>query len=422
VSTDTPAKKELTAVKGTHDILPGEVEVWQTVEAAAQRLFERYGYRELRAPIIEPTELFEKGTGETTDIVTKEMYTFVDKGGRSITLRPEYTPSVARAIVEHRLDLLGVPMRYYYIGPMFRYDKPQKGRYRQFHQMDVEVFNEKDPAIDAEIIELADALLKTLGVAETATLVNSVGCRACRPAYTQALRERAERDQARLCADCRRKIATNPLRIFDCKVEACREAARDFPKISEFLCEDCRVHFAGVRTALDLYGLSYKIDPNMVRGLDYYTKTTFEVVSQSGGQQNAILGGGRYDDMMKDFGGPDICGIGFALGVERLIALLTLKPEPRRFVYIVHLGDKAKAEAIRLARTFRKAGVETIVEFAGRGFKSQFSRANKLGAAWVVVIGDDELAKGLFQLKDMAAGTQVESAPADLLARIQKNS
>jgi histidyl-tRNA synthetase len=420
VSTDTPAKKELTAVKGTHDILPGEVEVWQTVEAAAQRLFERYGYRELRAPIIEPTELFEKGTGETTDIVTKEMYTFVDKGGRSITLRPEYTPSVARAIVEHRLDLLGVPMRYYYIGPMFRYDKPQKGRYRQFHQMDIEVFNEKDPAIDAEIIEMADALLKTLGVTETATLVNSVGCRACRPAYSQALRERAER--VRLCPDCRRKIATNPLRLFDCKVEACREAARDFPKISEFLCEDCRVHFAGVRAALDLTGLSYKVDPNMVRGLDYYTKTTFEVIHLGGGQQNAILGGGRYDDMMKDFGGPDICGIGFALGVERLIALLTLKPEPRRFVYIVHLGDQAKTEAIRLARTFRRAGVETIVEFAGRGFKSQFSRANKLGAAWVVVIGDDELAKGLFQLKDMAAGTQVESAPADLLARIQKNS
>ena len=421
MSTVTPVQKELTAVKGTHDILPGEVEVWQTVEAAAKRLFESYGYRELRAPILEHTELFEKGTGETTDIVTKEMYTFVDKGGRSITLRPEYTPSVARAIVEHRLDLLGAPMRYYYIGPMFRYDKPQKGRYRQFHQMDIEVFNEKDPAIDAEIIEMADALLRTLGVTETATLVNSVGCRACRPAYSQALRERAGRDRDRLCPDCQRKIATNPLRIFDCKVEACRGAARDFPKISEFLCEDCRVHFAGVRAALDLYGLRYKVDPNMVRGLDYYTKTTFEVVHLGAGQQNAVLGGGRYDDMMKDFGGPDICGIGFALGVERLIAMLTLKPEPRRFVYVVHLGDKAKVEAIRLARTLRKAGIETIVEFAGRGLKSQFSRANKLGAAWVVVIGDDEIGKGLFQLKDMAAGTQVECAPADLSARIQNS-
>jgi len=381
VSTDSPARKELTAVKGTHDILPGEVEVWQHVEAVASRLFESYGYRELRAPILEHTELFEKGTGETTDIVTKEMYTFVDKGGRSITLRPEYTPSVARAIVEHRLDLLGVPMRYYYIGPMFRYDKPQKGRYRQFHQMDVEVFHEKDPALDAEIIEMADALLRTLGVTETETLINSVGCRACRPAYSQALREAAGRVRERLCPDCQRKMETNPLRIFDCKVEGCREAARAFPKITEFLCQECRDHFAGVRAALDLYGIAYKVDPNMVRGLDYYTKTTFEVVTLGGGQQNAVLGGGRYDDMMKDFGGPDICGIGFALGVERLIAMLRVAPAPRKPVYVVHMGEAARAAAIRLARLFRRAGVETLVEFGGRGFKAQFSRANKLRAA-----------------------------------------
>ncbi len=420
MSAETPAKKELTAVKGTHDILPGEVEVWQKVETVAARLFESYGYRELRAPVIEHTELFEKGTGETTDIVTKEMYTFVDKGGRSITLRPEYTPSVARAIVEHRLDLLGLPMRYYYIGPMFRYDKPQKGRYRQFHQMDVEVFNEKDPAVDAEIIEMADALLRTLGVTQTETLINSVGCRACRPAYSQALREAAGLVRDRLCPDCRRKIETNPLRIFDCKVEGCREAARSFPKISEFLCPECRDHFAGVRAALDLYGLRYKVDPNMVRGLDYYTKTTFEVIALGGGQQNAVLGGGRYDDMMKDFGGPDICGIGFALGVERLVAMLALAPEPRKSLYVVHMGDKARAEAIRLARMFRRAGVETLIEYAGRGFKAQFSRANKLGAAWVLIIGDDELAKGFFKLKDMAAGTQIEGAPDALLAVIKE--
>ena len=419
MSADAPARKELTAVKGTHDILPGEVEVWQRVEAAATRLFESYGYRELRAPIIEPTELFEKGTGETTDIVTKEMYTFVDKGGRSITLRPEYTPSVARAIVEHRLDLLGLPMRYYYIGPMFRYDKPQKGRYRQFHQMDVEVFAEKDPAVDAEIIEMADALLRALGVTETETLINSVGCRACRPAYSRALREAAALVRDRLCPDCQRKIETNPLRIFDCKIDGCREAAQTLPKISAFLCQDCRDHFAGVRAALDLYGLAYKIDPNMVRGLDYYTKTTFEVVNLSGGQQNAVLGGGRYDDMMKDFGGPDIPGIGFALGVERLVAMLSLPPEPRRAVYVVHMGEKARVEALRLARLFRRASVETLVEYGSRGFKAQFSRANKVGAAWVLIIGEDELAKGLFKLKDMAAGTQIEGAPAELLAVVK---
>jgi histidyl-tRNA synthetase len=402
VNSDQASKKELIAVKGTHDILPGEVEIWQKVEAAAAGLFERYGYRELRAPIIEHTELFEKGTGDTTDIVTKEMYTFVDKGGRSITLRPEYTPSVARAILEHRLDLLGTPMRYYYIGPMFRHDKPQKGRYRQFHQVDVEVFAEKDPAIDAEIIEMA----------------NSVGCKACRPGFSRELRDHAEKVRDGLCEDCRRKIEINPLRIFDCKVESCRALAKDFPQITGFLCEECRDHFAGVRRYLDLTGVTYRVEPNLVRGLDYYTKTTFEVINLSGGQQNAVLGGGRYDDMMKDFGGPDICGIGFACGVERLIAMLSLNPDPRKFVYVVHAGEAAKAKAVELARLFRHNGVETLVEFAGRGFKSQFGRANKLGAAWVLIIGEDELAKGEFLLKDMAAGTQTAGTPESLLAAV----
>ncbi|MGD0781348.1 MAG: histidine--tRNA ligase [Candidatus Aminicenantales bacterium] len=419
MSAEGPAQKELAAVKGTHDILPGEVEIWQKAEAEIARLCRLYGYKELRAPIIEHTELFEKGTGETTDIVTKEMYTFTDKGGRSITLRPEYTPSVARAIVEHRLDLLGTPMRYYYIGPMFRYDKPQKGRYRQFHQLDIEVFAEKDPALDAEIVEMADALLRSLGVSATETLVNSVGCRACRPAFSQALRGHAASVQDRLCPDCRRKIAINPLRIFDCKVESCRALLPDFPKITGFLCEECRTHFAGFRRTLDLYGVPYRVDENLVRGLDYYTKTTFEIVNTSGGQQNAILGGGRYDDMMKDFGGPDVCGIGFAMGLERLIAMLSLEPGPRKFLYVVHHGEAAKAKAIELARTFRRAGVETLIEFGGRGFKNQFARANKLGAAWVLIVGEDEAAKGICQLKDMAAGTQISGTPDELLKGVR---
>jgi histidyl-tRNA synthetase len=419
MSGEEAARKELTAVKGTHDILPGEIELWQLVEAEAARICGLYGYKELRAPVIEHTELFEKGTGESTDIVTKEMYTFTDKGGRSITLRPEYTPSVARAIVEHRLDLLGRPMRYWFIGPMFRYDKPQKGRYRQFHQLDVEVFAEKDPALDAEIVEMADTLLRSLGVTETETLINSVGCKACRPSFSQALREHAAAVKDKLCPDCQRKMAVNPLRIFDCKVESCRALLPGFPKITGYLCEDCRTHFAGFRRALDLYGVPYRHDENLVRGLDYYTKTTFEIINTSGGQQNAVLGGGRYDDMMKDFGGPDICGIGFALGVERLVAMLSLKPAPRRPVYVVHMGDAARAEAIRLARMFRRAGVETLVEFAGRGFKAQFSRANKLAAAWVLIIGEDELTCGRFKLKDMAAGTQIEGSPQELLAAVK---
>jgi histidyl-tRNA synthetase len=349
------------------------------------------------------------------------MYTFTDKGGRSITLRPEYTPSVARAIVEHRLDLKGEPMRYYYIGPMFRYDKPQKGRYRQFHQIDVEVLGEKAPAFDAELVEMADALLHKLGVANIEILVNSVGCRACRPGFSKALREHALGVRDRLCEDCRRKIETNPLRIFDCKVESCRAEIRAFPKITKFLCGECASHFDEFKRWLDLYGVAYRHDENLVRGLDYYTKTTFEIINLSGGQQNAILGGGRYDDMMKDFGGPDICGNGFAMGVERLIAMLDFKPAPRRFLYVVHHGEAARAKAIELARFFRRGGVETVIEFVERSFKNQFGRAGKLGASWVLIVGEDEAAKGIYQLKDMAAGTQIAGAPDELLAGIAKS-
>jgi len=420
VSTETPAKKGLAAIKGTKDILPGEVEIWQTVESEAKRLFELYGYRELRAPIIEPTELFEKGTGETTDIVTKEMYTFTDKGGRSNTLRPEYTPSVARAIIEHRLDLQPEPMRYYYIGPMFRYDRPQKGRYRQFHQIDIEVFNEKDPAIDAEIIEMAGALLKKLGVEGTETLVNSVGCRVCRPAYSRDLRAHAERVREKLCPDCQRKIAANPLRIFDCKVEGCREQARRFPRIIDYLCPECSEHFAKVCSYLDLYKVKYRVEPNLVRGLDYYTKTAFEVVCRRLGAQNSLLGGGRYDDMIRDFGGPDICGIGFAMGMERLISILDVRPEKKKFLYFAYRGDEGKIKAVELARFFRQNGVECLVEFGPKSLKSQFGRANKLGAAWVCVVGEDEIRKRLYQLKDMAAGTQSEGGPEELLKIIQR--
>jgi histidyl-tRNA synthetase len=311
------------------------------------------------------------------------------------------------------------PFRRYQIAPVWRAERPQKGRYRQFHQVDVEVFGEKDPALDAEIVEMADGLIRGLGVAEIETLINTVGCRVCRPAFSSALRERAAAVQDRLCGDCRRKMENNPLRIFDCKVEGCREQARSFPKITGFLCAECREHFAAFRGHLDRYGVAYRHDENLVRGLDYYTKTAFEIIDRSGGQQNAVLGGGRYDDMMRDFGGPDLCGIGFALGVERLIARLSIKPEPRRFLYVVHQGEAAKAKAIELARFFRRGGVETLIEFGGRSFRNQFGRAGKLGAAWVLIVGEDETAKGIFQLKDMAAGTQVAGRPDELLKGVR---
>lgn len=413
-------KKKIAAIKGTHDILPSQVHKWQRVENTSKAIFELYGYREIRTPVFEATELFEKGTGETSDIVLKEMYTFTDKGGRSLTLRPEYTPSIARAIIEHRLHLQADPMRYYFIGPMFRYDKPQKGRYRQFHQMDVEVFNEKDASVDAEIVELAAYLLERVGVVSPEIRVNSVGCRACRPQYQQALRQAAETQRADYCEDCRRKIDTNPLRIFDCKVETCRELARRLPKITDHLCSECEKHFQDFISGLDLYELPYSIDPLLVRGLDYYTRTTFEFTSPLLGAQDAILGGGRYDDMMRDFGGPDICGIGFALGIERLLLLLPEPEEQTRFVFLAWLGEAAEREAVKTARTLRRAGVECWLEYKERSLRNQMGRASKLGAAWTLIIGEDEVNQGIFQLKNMSTGEQREVSPDELLNRVQQ--
>lgn len=414
-------KKQVAAIKGARDILPQEARGWQTVEAVAKGVFELYGYREIRTPIFEATELFEKGTGETSDIVVKEMYTFKDKGGRCLTLRPEYTPSVVRSIIENRLYLQPQPLRYYYIGSMFRYDKPQKGRYRQFHQMDIEVFGEKDAAVDAEIVEMADFLLRELRVFETETLINSVGCKNCRPSYLKELRGRAEEERELLCADCQRKITTNPLRIFDCKVETCREISAHFPQITGYLCQDCEEHFSRFRSYLEFYKIAYKIEPRLVRGIDYYTKTTFEVISSKLGAQDAILGGGRYDDMMKEFGGPDVCGIGFAVGMERLISLVPFVEENENFLFLVHLGDKAKRKGIGLVRNLRREGVECLMEYRERSLRSQMSRANKLGARWVLIIGEEEVKKGKYQLKNMETGLQREVNQEEILKLIQES-
>ncbi len=415
-------KKEIPAIKGTKDILPQEARKWQSIEAVIKRVCELYGYREIRTPVFEATELFEKGTGQTSDIVIKEMYTFTDKGGRSLTLRPEYTPSVVRAIIDHRLYLKPDPMRFYFIGPMFRYDKPQKGRYRQFHQLDVEVFAEEDPAVDAELVEMADYLLQELKVSGTETLVNSVGCRACRPSYIKELRSQAGKVKDALCEDCRRKVVTNPLRIFDCKVETCQEVAKGFPKITDYLCQECEQHFQKFCEHLDFYGLEYRIEPRLVRGIDYYTKTTFEIVSSKLGAQDAVLGGGRYDDMMKEFGGPDICGIGFAMGLERMLSVVSLTDRENRFLYLAYMGEEAKKAGMALAQFLRRKGVECLMEYREKGLKSQMSRANKLGATWVLIVGEDEVKKGKYQLKTMATGQQEERSHEEILAIIQKTS
>jgi histidyl-tRNA synthetase len=400
------AKTLLQAIKGTHDILPAEARLWQAAEAAAKDHFELYGYREIRTPVFEATELFEKGTGQTSDIVIKEMYTFTDKGGRSITLRPEYTPSIARAIIEHRLYLEPAPLRFYYIGPMFRYDKPQKGRYRQFHQADVEVFGEADPAIDAELVEMADSLLAKLQVEGVEILINSVGCPKCRPAYLNELRRAAEGKRAEFCPDCQRKIETNPLRIFDCKVKRCRELAADFPLITESLCRECADHFAGFRKHLEAYGLRYRVEPRLVRGIDYYTKNTFEVVTSHAGQQNAILGGGRYDDLMRQYGGPDLCATGFAMGMERLLEVAKPETRSKKFVYIAYMGEEAKTEAAILAKIFRKRNIECLLEFKKRSLPDQLSRASKLRASWALIIGENEIRNKRWTLKDLSTGQQ----------------
>ncbi len=417
--TDKFKSKHIPSIKGTKDILPDEVGKWQIVEIAAKRIFESYGYREIRTPVFEATELFEKGTGETTDIVIKEMYTFTDKGGRSLTLRPEYTPSVVRAIIEKRLDLKPQPMRFYFIGPMFRYDKPQKGRYRQFHQIDIEVFGEEDPAIDAEIVQMADFFLKHLRVTNTKIIVNSVGCKECRPSYLKKLRAAAEKEKRHLCENCQRKIETNPLRIFDCKINVCRNTAKNFPKITDSLCTECKTHFHTFCSFLDLFGITYVVDPLLVRGIDYYTKTTFEIVTSKLGAQDAILGGGRYDEMMKDFGGPDICGIGFALGMERLLDIVPFEEEKQEFVYVAYMGESAKRAGMKMAKRMRERGRETLIEYRERSLKNQMDRANKLEASWVMIVGEDEVKKGTYQLKNMKTGEQVEEDEENILKIIE---
>ena len=415
-------RKKIAAIKGTKDILPKEARKWQKVEAEAKHIFELYGYREIRTPVFEATELFQKGTGETSDIVIKEMYTFKDKAGRSLTLRPEYTPSIARSIIEHRLHLQPDPLRFYFIGPMFRYDKPQKGRYRQFHQMDIEVFGEKGPDVDAENVEMADHLLKALKITETEILVNSVGCQECRPSYLKELKEAAEKKRALLCPDCLRKITTNPLRIFDCKVETCREAARGFPKITEYLCSGCEDHFDGFKSHLDSFGIAYIIEPRLVRGIDYYTRTTFEIISAKLGAQDAILGGGRYDDLMKLYGGPDMCAIGFAVGMERLISLVPDTEEREGFLYLAFIGAEALKQGMTLARFLRQSDIECWMEYKERSLKNQMSRANKLGASWVLIVGEEEIKIKKYQLKNMATGEQVEVNQEDIIKVVSEDS
>ena len=395
------------AVKGTHDILPDEIAAWHRIERAAHGLFRRYGYREIRTPVFEETELFARGIGAETDIVSKEMYTFPDRDGASLTLRPEATAGIVRSVIEHNLMNTDPALKVYALGPMFRRERPQKGRYRQFHQVDVEAFGIEAPSIDVEIVEMALAYLQACGLAQWELVINSVGDEKCRPGYVEILRTALRQQAARLCPDCQRRIETNPLRVLDCKVPEDQPIIEGLPKISDHLCPECRGHFAEVRRELDLLGVPYQLNHRLVRGLDYYVRTTFEVLSRDLGAQNSVLGGGRYDGLVRDLGGPDIPGIGFALGMERLV--MTIPPadaEPRCAVFLAPLAAGALDHALRLQRELRHAGVTVLMDHEGRGLKSQMKRADKLGARYVAIMGEDELAGQRWTVRDMKESTQ----------------
>jgi len=407
----------ITAVKGFKDILPDEAGRWQFVEEQARRIFTAFGCREIRVPILEKTELFARGIGEATDIVEKEMYTFRDRGNEFLTLRPEATASIIRAYLEHHLYAADQTARLYTIGPMFRRERPQKGRYRQFHQIDVEILGYEDPRIDAELILMLIHFLKNVGLREPRLEVNSLGCPGCRPSYRQAVQQHLSGEEESLCDDCRRRLTTNPLRIFDCKQEGCRKIISLAPEISAFLCSGCQEHFAGVLHSLELFHIPCQINSRMVRGLDYYTRTAFEVTTDYLGAQNAVVGGGRYDGLIRELGGPDIPGIGFAVGFERLLAL-TEENRPDGFlsrpeIYIAALGSEAQSLAYRICNEFRLQGRQAEMDYWGRGLKSQMKRADKLGCRKVLIIGDREIASQAATLRDMSTGDQLTMSIAD---------
>lgn len=396
------------SLKGTQDIAPPDVFIWQRIENTAREVFASYGFHEIRVPIIESTEIFIRSIGETTDIVEKEMYTFLDKAGRSITLRPEGTASVVRSYVQNHLYNMPSPQKFYYAGPMFRYERPQAGRFRQFYQIGVEAFGADEPKIDAEMLSMLRLFLGKLGLKGLTFQVNSIGCQACRPHYKEALRGFfAERIDG-LCPDCKRRFDHNPLRILDCKVEACIKLRKGAPVITAFLCNECEAHFTSLLALLDTLAVPFVKNPDMVRGLDYYTRTTFEVTSENLGAQNTVAAGGRYDRLVKDFGGPDTPAIGFAIGLERLTTVLKAlgaQEIPAPEVVIATIGEGAGIRGLLIADRLREKGLWAEVGYSGHSLKSQMRRADRLSSKYVLIIGDDELSSGRLKWKNLSDGS-----------------
>ncbi len=395
-------------IKGFQDVVPPLSLAYSRLEDAARSVFERFGFQEIRLPVLERTELFARGIGEGTDIVEKEMYTFPDRRGRSLSLRPEGTASVVRAYVQSDLGK-GEPARWYYRGPMFRYERPQKGRYRQFYQIGAEAIGLPGPGTDGEVVTMLDRFFKEAGVKGVRLEINSLGCGKCRPAYRAALIAYLEKRREDLCEDCARRMVRNPLRVLDCKVEGCRSAVKAAPLVLDFLDDDCREHFEGLKGDLDAAGVDYSVNPLIVRGLDYYTRTVFEALADDGlGSQNAVGAGGRYDGLVEEFGGPPTPAIGFAVGVERLAMLAgeTALAPPRFF--IIASGEKPREEGIRLLARLRDEGVSAamLTDGAGKSFKAQMKAAARSGALEAIIIGEDEIKSGEYTVKNMKDGVQ----------------
>jgi histidyl-tRNA synthetase len=404
------------------DILPPDIYLWQKVEDAAREIFSVYGYQEMRPPVVESTSVFTRSIGENTDIVEKEMYTFNDKAGRSISLRPEGTASVVRCYVENHLYNLPSPQKYFYAGPMFRYERPQSGRFRQFFQIGVEAFGSVRPETDAESLSMLGHFLRRLGLRTLHFQINSIGDEKCRPRYREALLTFFSGKLESLCPDCRRRYDVNPLRILDCKVDRCIEARRGAPKVTEYLCPECREHFDRLRSLLEKLSVPFTVNPDMVRGLDYYTRTTFEVTSENLGAQNAVAAGGRYDRLVKEFGGPETPAVGFAIGMERLVELLKMSADgglPAPQVFLATLGARAADEGMLIADRLREKGIWVEVGDGGSSLKSQMRRADRLSAKYVFILGDEEIDSGKVKwkrLEDSASGEiLISEIPAFIL-------
>ncbi|HER63223.1 MAG TPA: histidine--tRNA ligase [Desulfobacteraceae bacterium] len=399
---------KIQAINGFKDILPEEVTRWQHIEQVTRDIFHRFNFKEIRLPILEETQLFARSIGQSTDIVEKEMYSFTDKG---ITMRPEATASLLRAFIEHGMHVQQPVHRLYTIGPMFRHERPQKGRLRQFHQLDAEIIGAVEPEVDAELMAMGQLLLTELGL-EASLEVNSLGCPQCRPAFREKLVDYLENYTEQLCGDCRRRISTNPLRVLDCKNPDCKQLVNDAPSILDALCTDCNEHFARVKSSLDLLGVTYTANPLMVRGLDYYTRTTFEFIAQNLGAQSAVGAGGRYDGLIEELGGPKLSGIGFAMGIERLVLLLQEKDKSESAlrnqvdIFIAALGDQATLECFQLAHLLRKIGIRAGMDYSGRSLKAQMKMAGRLGARFTLIVGEKELQEKKAGLRNMQDQTQ----------------